>query len=71
MARASYDLVGLVDIAEMCGVAKNSAWRWSKRTGFPEPVGRVSGRVPVWRRADVERWAKANLPLVEGRPKKS
>jgi predicted DNA-binding transcriptional regulator AlpA len=70
MARRPDDLVGVADIAERCGVAKNSAWRWSRRPDFPEPIGRVSGRVPVWRWADVERWAKANLPLAEGRPRK-
>lgn len=66
MAQGS-DLVGLGDIAEMYGVRKNSAWRWSRRDEFPEPAGRISGRIPFWRRRDVERWAAKNLPLVQGR----
>jgi predicted DNA-binding transcriptional regulator AlpA len=61
------DLVGLGDIAEAYGVRKNSAWRWSRRDDFPAAVARVSGRIPVWRRTDVERWAAKNLPLAPGR----
>jgi predicted DNA-binding transcriptional regulator AlpA len=57
------DLVGLGDIADTYGVRKNSAWRWSRRDDFPSPVGRISGRIPVWRRADVDRWAAKHLPL--------
>jgi predicted DNA-binding transcriptional regulator AlpA len=67
MAR-SPDLVGLGEIADLYGVEKNSAWRWSRRADFPAPAVRISGRIPAWRRADVERWARANLPLRGGRP---
>lgn len=62
------ELVGLGEIADLYGVAKNSAWRWTKREGFPEPVTHVSGRVPVWRRSDVERWVAAHRPQ-PGRPR--
>jgi predicted DNA-binding transcriptional regulator AlpA len=64
------DFVGLGDIAEMYGVRRNSAWRWSRREGFPAPAGWISGRIPFWRRRDVERWAAKNLPLPEGRPRR-
>jgi len=63
------DLVGIRDIAELQGVAKNSAWRWTRRDDFPAPAARVSGGIPVWQRADVEAWARENLPLREGRPR--
>jgi predicted DNA-binding transcriptional regulator AlpA len=66
MARVP-DLVGLGEIAELYSVRRNSAWRWSRRDDFPAPVTRISGRVPVWRRSDVERWAGRHLPLPEGR----
>jgi predicted DNA-binding transcriptional regulator AlpA len=68
MARTP-DLVGLGDIAERYGVQKNSAWRWSRRDDFPAPAARISNRIPVWRRVDVDRWAKKNLPLPGGRPR--
>ncbi len=63
------DLLGVSEIAETFGVATNSAWRWTQRPDFPEPAARLkSGR--VWRRKDVERWAKKTLPLPTGRPRK-
>jgi predicted DNA-binding transcriptional regulator AlpA len=65
--RRTPDLVGLGDIADAYGVRKNSAWRWSRRDDFPAPVGMISGRIPVWRRGDVDRWAAKRLPLPEGR----
>jgi predicted DNA-binding transcriptional regulator AlpA len=65
------DLLGLGEIAELYGVRKNSAWRWSRRDDFPAPALRISGRIPAWRRADVERWAQAHLPLPTGRPSSS
>lgn len=66
---AADDLIGVTEIARVHGVAKNSAWRWTKRAGdFPEPALELaSGR--VWRRADVEAWAKRTLPLPAGRPR--
>jgi predicted DNA-binding transcriptional regulator AlpA len=66
---AAEDLVGFTEIASTLRVAKSTAARYTKRSDFPTPVGRlVSG--PVWRRSDVEAWAKANLPLRTGRPPK-
>lgn len=62
-------LAGLAEVAEICGVSKNMAVRYAKRQDFPEPLDRLASG-PVWRRADVEAWAKANLPLPTGRPRK-
>ncbi len=63
------ELVGLTEIAQEYGVQRNSAWRWSRRPDFPAPAARLA-HGPVWHRADVERWAKATLPLPTGRPPK-
>ena len=64
------DLIGVSDIAESYGVAKNSAWRWTQRDDFPTPAVHVRiGR--FWRRADVEKWGETHLPLRRGRPPKS
>jgi predicted DNA-binding transcriptional regulator AlpA len=63
------ELVGLTEIAKLSGVARNSAWRWSRRPDFPEPVARLATG-PIWRRADIEAWACSRLPLSPGRPRK-
>ena len=64
---SSDDLIGVSEVAKMLGVATNTAWRWSMRGDFPPPAVRLAaGR--AWRRADVETWAKAHLPLRTGRP---
>ena len=63
-------LAGVSEIAELLGVSRPSAARYVERDSFPKPVGALA-RGRVWLRADVERWAKANLPLKPGRPRKS
>ena len=63
------ELVGLSEIAKLQQVARNSAWRWSRRPDFPEPVARLASG-PIWRRAEIEAWASAHLPLQPGRPRK-
>jgi prophage regulatory protein len=64
----SNDRVGLAEIAAMLGVTKNTALRYARRGDFPVPVEQLaSGR--VWRRRDVEIWAKKKLPLPTGRPR--
>jgi predicted DNA-binding transcriptional regulator AlpA len=63
------DLLGVAEIAAAHGVQRNSAWRWTQRPDFPAPAARLASG-PVWRRAAVEKWAKANLPLRQGRPPK-
>jgi predicted DNA-binding transcriptional regulator AlpA len=60
------DVLGVSDIARLCDVAKNTAWRWTKRGDFPKPAARLP-RGPVWKRADIEKWKK-RLPLPQGRP---
>ncbi len=62
-------LAGLAEIAELLGVTKNTAARYTKRPGFPEPLDRLASG-PVWRRTDVETWAREHLPLPTGRPRK-
>jgi predicted DNA-binding transcriptional regulator AlpA len=67
---APEDLVGLVEIIEMLGVSKATAFKYTRRDDFPEPLGHLSAAGPVWLRRDVERWAKETLPLPTGRPRK-
>lgn len=66
---APEDLVSASDIATMLGVALISAQRYTLRDEFPEPLGQAAGG-RVWRRQDVEKWAKRTLPLRAGRPPK-
>jgi predicted DNA-binding transcriptional regulator AlpA len=69
---APEDLVGITEIAETLGVAKVTAKRYASRADFPEPVGRLGGRIRVWRRRDVLKWAERTLPLPRpGRPRKT
>lgn len=65
----SPELAGLAEIAEMLRVTKRTAWTYTQRHDFPEPLDRLASG-PVWRRADVEAWAKASLPLPTGRPRR-
>ena len=63
-------LLGLAEIAEKFGVERNTAWRWSKRSDFPEPAARLSAG-PVWQLADVEAWGTEKRPNpAGGRPPK-
>jgi predicted DNA-binding transcriptional regulator AlpA len=63
------ELAGIAEVAEICGVPKRTAIRYSQRADFPEPLDRLAAG-PVWRRVDVEAWAKRTLPLPTGRPRK-
>jgi predicted DNA-binding transcriptional regulator AlpA len=60
-------LVGLAEVAELLGVTKRTATTYSARDDFPKPLQRLAA-TPVWRRAEVESWAKQVLPLTKGRP---
>jgi len=53
------ELAGVAEIAEMLGVVRQYVHRLiNEDPTFPEPVAELaSGR--VWKRADVEKWAKA------------
>src|SRR5437867_3503261 len=51
------DLVGVAEAAEILGWDKRRVFTYISRDSFPEPVAMlVSGR--VWRRADVEAYAR-------------
>jgi predicted DNA-binding transcriptional regulator AlpA len=63
-------LVGLAELAEMLGVSKHAALRYSQRDDFPEPIA-VLRATPVWTRAEVKAWARKTLPLPVGRPRGS
>ena len=62
------DLVGLAEVAELLGTRRQQAVRWTQQADFPEPVARLR-MGPIWRRADVTRWAKQREP--NGRRKRS
>jgi predicted DNA-binding transcriptional regulator AlpA len=59
---AVLDLVGVPEIAEMLNASRRTAWRYVERDDFPEPAAKVSGK-RLWKRRDIERWAKRTLPL--------
>jgi predicted DNA-binding transcriptional regulator AlpA len=64
------EIVGTPEMAEMFGVTTRTAKRYAARKDFPKPIGKV-GRVRVWRKSAVERWAAKTLPLKRtGRPPK-
>jgi prophage regulatory protein len=63
------ELAGIAEIATMLRVTKNTAMKYASRHDFPAPLDRLASG-PVWRRNDVEAWAKEHLPLPTGRPRK-
>jgi predicted DNA-binding transcriptional regulator AlpA len=64
----SPELAGLAEVAEIFGVTKRTAWNYTQRDDFPEPVDRLASG-PIWRRADIERWQEEHRPpLPPGRP---
>jgi predicted DNA-binding transcriptional regulator AlpA len=51
------DLVSTLEIAEMLGVTRQRVDQLHRTEGFPEPAAELAiGR--VWRRQDVEAWAR-------------
>ncbi|QOC90028.1 helix-turn-helix transcriptional regulator [Micromonospora craniellae] len=57
------ELVALGDVADMLGgVSRTRATQITNRPTFPEPIGVVSGRTRVWRKADVEAWIREHRP---------
>jgi predicted DNA-binding transcriptional regulator AlpA len=52
------ELVGFAEAAEVVGVSTRQLVRLAQRDDFPKPVVRLRA-TPVWRKADVERWAKS------------
>lgn len=53
----SVDPVGLADIADRLGVARQTAKQWNARKLLPPPKWMVSGS-PAWNWADIEKWAR-------------
>jgi prophage regulatory protein len=52
------DLVGVAEITQMLGVSRQYVDRLTRGSGFPVPEAELaSGR--VWKREDVESWARA------------
>lgn len=62
-------LAGLAEVAELLGVSKRSASRYTRRDDFPQPVTRLSTG-PVWDAAAVEAWGTKHAPFRRGRPPK-
>lgn len=58
------DLLGLIDVARVLGISQSTAKNYARRPDFPTPHVLARGR--VWRRADVAKWAKDNLPFKPG-----
>jgi predicted DNA-binding transcriptional regulator AlpA len=56
------DLVGPPEIATLLGVSRGSARRYVEHPTFPPPVARIRGN-RMWAGSDVEKWARATLPL--------
>jgi predicted DNA-binding transcriptional regulator AlpA len=55
-------LAGLAEVAEILGVTKRSAQRYTRRADFPEPVAKLAA-TPVWRQTEVEEWKAIRLPF--------
>jgi predicted DNA-binding transcriptional regulator AlpA len=51
------ELMGTTEIAQLLGVSRQRAGQLAATEGFPEPIARLAAG-PIWRRADVERWAR-------------
>jgi predicted DNA-binding transcriptional regulator AlpA len=63
-------LAQLSEVANILGISRSLAARTVNRPDFPAPIDTLStGR--VWRRGDVERWARKNPARPRGRPPKS
>lgn len=51
------DLLGTSEIAELLGISRQMVHRLTRRDDFPAPTAELAiGK--VWRRADVEAWAR-------------
>jgi prophage regulatory protein len=56
--RQVMDLVGVAEIAELLGVTTQRVDQLARTDEFPAPVAVISaGR--IWKRTDVEKWARA------------
>ena len=52
----TFDLVGLTDLPDLLGIARQTARQWRTRGVLPEPQAVVSGS-PVWERRTIIDWA--------------
>lgn len=67
MAAEGRNLLGLAEVAELLRTTRRNAIRMTGLPDFPEPVARLRA-TRVWKRADVDRWAKRRKP--DGRRKR-
>jgi len=62
-------LAGTAEIAAMLGVSRQRVQQLVKRADFPEPYDVLAAGTRIWKRADVEAWARAHGRVVsECRP---
>ena len=64
----SVELAGLAEIADILGVSKRSATRYTMRADFPSPIARLRAG-PIWLKDDVKQWGQQHLPIAPGRPR--
>lgn len=43
------------EVAETCGVAQSTIWRWRKTEGFPDPI-KIARNTTRFKAEDVEAW---------------
>jgi predicted DNA-binding transcriptional regulator AlpA len=56
-ATAPLALVGLKEVAALCGVVDGTVYQWRTKGVLPPQEWLVSGS-PVWRRQTIEQWAR-------------
>lgn len=64
--RSELRVVGLAEVAELLGVSKRTASRYTLRADFPAPAAELA-MGPIWYPADIEAWAQST-PVRRGRP---
>lgn len=65
MFSSVHHLVGSAEIGILLGVSRQRVHQLTRRADFPEPeVKLATGR--VWKRADVEAWARTRGRLIYG-----
>lgn len=68
------DLIDADGVAQILGLAqRNSVSGYQRRyPDMPRPVAVFAkGRIPIWRRSDIEAWVVVRGPITVGRPRKS
>jgi predicted DNA-binding transcriptional regulator AlpA len=63
--RVELRLAGLAEVAELLGVSRRTASRYTTRPDFPSPVSRLRSG-PVWLEKDVRAWAQDGPSSEEG-----